>query len=74
MDLSDADLQCRPETDRREVDPPIQVEMAILARASTRSRYLIMTGDFLEAFSPNLLIAAVLIFIAWVLVRFKRSE
>ena len=28
MDLTDADLQQIPEADRREVDPPIQVETA----------------------------------------------
>jgi hypothetical protein len=28
MDLSDAELQQRAEADRREVDPPIQVETA----------------------------------------------
>jgi hypothetical protein len=32
MDLSDDDLQRRAEADRREVDPPIQVEMATWSR------------------------------------------
>ena len=33
MDLSDDDLQQLPEADRREVDPPIQVEMATWSKA-----------------------------------------
>jgi hypothetical protein len=33
MDLSDTDAQQRAEADRREVDPPIQVETATRSRA-----------------------------------------
>ena len=33
MDLSDDELQQRAAADRREVDPPIQVEMATWSRA-----------------------------------------
>jgi hypothetical protein len=33
MDLSDAEVQQRAEADRREVDPPIEVEMATWSKA-----------------------------------------
>jgi hypothetical protein len=33
MDVSDDDVQQIPEADRREVDPPIQVEMATWSHA-----------------------------------------
>ena len=33
MDLTDGDVQRLPEADRREVDPPIQVEMATWSKA-----------------------------------------
>ena len=33
LDFSDADLQQRAEADRREVDPPIQVETATWSKA-----------------------------------------
>jgi hypothetical protein len=33
MDLSDAEMQRRADTDRREVDPPIQVETAMWSKA-----------------------------------------
>jgi hypothetical protein len=32
MDLTDDDVQQLPEADRREVDPPVQVEMAAWSR------------------------------------------
>jgi hypothetical protein len=33
MDLNDDDIQHLPEADRREVDPPMQVEMATWSKA-----------------------------------------
>jgi hypothetical protein len=45
MDLTDYDLQQRAEADRREVDPPIQVETATWSKAGQLDWWVKNGGD-----------------------------